>query len=97
MAKQTDQVKPKAEIVGISINFDIRYRDPSNDQSPETNLSDNAYLDFRNEQALNRIIAEKPYLADIVPILAAKFAKELDAANTAGSDLKSKVTGILSA
>jgi len=94
MAKQPT---PKAEIVGISINFDIRYRDPSNDQSPETNLSDNAYLDFRNEQALNRIIAEKPYLQDIVPILVDKMNKELDANNKSGSDLKSKITQILSA
>jgi len=94
MAKQAT---PKAEIVGISINFDIRYRDTSSDQSPETNLRDNAYVDFKDEQALNRIITEKPYLQEIIPILIAKMAKELDASNTAGSDLKTKATQILSA
>jgi len=94
MAKQTS---PKAELVGINFSFDIRYKDLSNDQGPELNLRDNAYLDFRDEQALNRIINEKPYLSDIIPLLVAKMTKELDSANTVGSELKNKVTQILSA
>jgi len=94
MAKQAT---PKTDVLSIGFNFDVRHKDPSNPEATEQLYRDQVNIDFRDEQSLNRILGEKPYLTNVILFLIEKMTSDLAASNTAGTALKSKVTEILSA
>lgn len=94
MAKQAT---PKAEILRVGFNFTINHRNPATPDAPESVFQDSVYLDLNDEQVLNKVLNEKPFLKLVIPILVEKFNKEFDANNASANELKSKISGILSA
>jgi len=94
MAKQAT---PKAEILSVGFNFNIRVKNTATPESPESIFQDNVHVDFSDDQSLNRVLGEKPYLKEIIPILVDKLNKEFDANNASANELKTKLSAILSA
>jgi hypothetical protein len=85
------------EIDSVSLNFNIQCRDTNvAEGSPQGfSFGDSGSLNFTDEKELNKVLSEKPYLAEIVPLLIKFFAAAYDRDNVNAKKLKEGISNLL--
>ena len=87
---------PQFEFDYASLNFSIAGRDLSSGEVKSFQYQDSANLNFSDEASLNKELASKPYLLEVIPKLVKLAVDSNDPANENAKKLKGDIAALLS-
>ncbi|ACT96713.1 hypothetical protein [Dyadobacter fermentans] len=92
---ETPAASPQFEFDFASVNFSVTGRDVSSGEPKAFQFQESANLNFSDEASLNKTIAEKPYLLQIIPQLVKLAVDSYDPANENAKKLKDDIAALL--
>lgn len=92
---ETPAISPQFDFDFASINFSVTGRDLSSGEPKSFQYQDSATLNFSNEAELNKTLADKPYLLQIIPQLVKLAVDSYDPANENAKKLKDDIAALL--
>lgn len=70
----------KIKVEFLSIGISVRVLDPTSEERKTVDLTDNIQLSLMDEKHVDELLTEKPYLAEILPVIVEALTKKYDPA-----------------